>query len=403
MKSLIVFKTHSFPNVSETFIVSNIIETIKKGHIIKIIVDTINSKTNTSQQELVQNYKLMDKVSVMIHPDLKKERNIKALFLLCNPVLCYYFIRYSLYKKKKSLDYIFTLNYYLKYRKAKAFHVHFASAIEPLFELKKIGFLKSKIVVTFHGFDAHFLPTSERLDVLKNDFHNYVECVTVNSLYLKKKLLAKGFTNEKIKIIPIGIDTSFFDANGDNKKESNFFKVITVGRLTELKGQSYGINAIKLLIDKGYKIDYTLVGTGDELESLKKLVVKLNLEKFIHFYGIGSQLEIKKLLSENQLFLMTSTNDKFERSEAFGVVSLEAQAMGLPIIGFKSGGFVETIIEGETGITVNNRDYHEMANQIEFLMNNVEKRLYMGSIARQHIKEKYDISMLTTKYLDLYS
>lgn len=403
MSNIIVFKTHSFPNVSETFIVSNIIETIKKGYKVKIIVDAINPQANTSQIDLLVQYKLMDKVSKMKHPKTQKERKTKAIYLLCNPVLFYYFIRYSLYKNKKSLDYIFILNYYLKYRKAKVYHIHFATAINPLLELKKIGFLKSKIVVTFHGHDSHFLPKQEQLNNLINDFSKYVSDITVNSQFLKNKLVDKGFKAENIKIIPIGIDTRFFNDSAVKKNDGKCFKIITVGRLIELKGQAFGIRTVKLLIEKGYKIDYTLVGFGDELEQLKQLVVELDLEDAVHFYGIGTQTEIKELLKENDLFLMTSTSDRFDRCEAFGVVSLEAQAMGLPVVGFRSGGFPETILEGKTGITVNDKDYHQMANQIELLINNNEKRLAMGNLAKQHIKENYDTSIVTTKYLDLYS
>jgi len=63
MKRTIVFKTNSFPNISETFIVSNIVEAIKYGYEVKIIVDAINAKTNTSQPDLLAKYDLLDKVS----------------------------------------------------------------------------------------------------------------------------------------------------------------------------------------------------------------------------------------------------------------------------------------------------------------------------------------------------
>lgn len=403
MSNLIIFKTHSFPNVSETFIVSNIIETIKRGFNVKIIVDTIKTKADTSQIELLEQYDLMNKVSKMDHPVTKRLRNKKTIYLLGKPVLFYYFIKYILYKKKKSLDYIFTLHYYLNYRKAKVFHVHFATAINPLFELKKIGFLKSKIIITFHGHDAHFLPEGRQLVDLINDFNEYVEYITVNSLYIKNKLVKKGFTAENIKIISIGVDTLFFSNNIVDKIENKSFNIITVGRLIELKGQSFGIKSVKLLVDKGYKINYTLVGIGDELEQLKKIVVELNLEDSVHFYGIASQTEIKELLRQNDLFLMTSTSDIYGRCEAFGVVSLEAQAMGLPVVGFKSGGFVETIIEGKTGVTVEDKDCIAMANQIEFLINNNEIRRIMGKAAKKNIKENFDTSIVTAKYLELYS
>ncbi|MFK5879880.1 MAG: hypothetical protein QM478_10345, partial [Flavobacteriaceae bacterium] len=148
----IVFKTKSFPNVSETFIVSNIVTSINKGYSFAIIVDEINTKENTSQLNLLEEFSLLDKVFKFSQPKGKRKRYIRTIRYLFNPILFYYFIKYFIYKGEKSLDYIFTLKFYLKYRKARAFHVHFATAINPLIELKEIGFLKSRIIVTFHGY-----------------------------------------------------------------------------------------------------------------------------------------------------------------------------------------------------------------------------------------------------------
>jgi len=99
---------------------------------------------------------------------------------------------------------------------------------------------------------------------------------------------------------------------------------------------------------------------------------------------------------------LTSTSDRSERCEAFGVVSLEAQAMGLPVIGFKSGGFPETLVEGKTGITVTDKDIEAMASAIEYLMFNNDRLLEMGMAAKKHIRDNFDSSIVTCKYLELY-
>jgi colanic acid/amylovoran biosynthesis glycosyltransferase len=402
LDNLIIFKTNSFPTISETFIVSNIVEAVKNGYQVKIIVDTVNPKTNTSQPDLLAQYGLLGKVSKLEQPKKKIKRIIKVFQYLLNPFLFYYFLRYYLLKKKFSLSYIFILKFYKDFRETKTFHVHFATAIHPLFELKEIGFLKSKIVVTFHGYDEHSLPKGELLNDLIHNFDKYVAHITANTQYLKNKLVAKGFPENKIKIIPIGIDTDFFENKRTEIAEKYSFKIITVGRFVAIKGQSFGIKAVKLLRDKGYKIGYTLVGYGEELNNLKELVSKLNLEDTVIFCGSKDQEELKALLKKSQLFLMTSTSDTTGRCEAFGLVSLEAQGMGVPVIGFKSGGFPETIIEGETGITVEDKNYTEMANTIELLINDHEKRNRMSVAAKKHIKDNFDSGKVTSKYIELY-
>jgi colanic acid/amylovoran biosynthesis glycosyltransferase len=403
MSNLIVFKTNSFPTFSETFIVSNIREAIDAGFEVKIIVDAINPKTNTSQPNLLARYGLLDKVFKFEQPIGKIIRKIKAVYLLLNPLMLNYFIKYCIFEGRKSLDYVFVLKFYWEYRNAKCFHVHFATAINPLFDLKEIGFLKSKIVITFHGYDEHSLPEGELLKDLIGNFNKHVTHITANTQYLKNKLVAKGFSGNKIKIIPIGIDTHFFESKITEITEQQSFNMITVGRFVELKGQSFGIKAVKLLKDKGYKIAYTLVGYGEELNNLQELVSKLNLDDTITFCGSKNQEEIKALLKEQHLFLMTSTSDKTGRCEAFGVVSLEAQAMGVPVVGFKSGGFPETLIEGKTGITVEDKNHTEMASAIELLINDHEKRNRMSAAAKTHIKDNFDSSKATIKYIELYT
>lgn len=403
MSKQVIFKTISFPTLSETFIVSNIVETIKKGYEVKIIVDTVNLKTNSSQPDLLEQYGLMDKVSKFYQPINKRKRYLKVFQYLLNPSLLYYFCKYILLKRKISLSYIFELKFYSKFRKATLFHVHFATAINPLFELKKIGFLKSKIVVTFHGYDAHFLPERKKLLILIHNFNQYVSQITVNSQFLKNKLVEKGFTAKNIKIIPIGIDTKFFSNDTVKKIDDKLFKMITVGRLVELKGQAFGIKAACILKEKGYNVSYSIIGDGEELTELKQLVTELSLKDVVHFYGSKNQNEIKELLKEHHLFLMTSTIDKDQRREAFGIVSLEAQAMGLPVVGFKSGGFTETLIEGKTGITVKDKDVESMADVIAELIEDNDKMVAMSNAAKKHIKENFDTNLITTKYLDLYS
>jgi colanic acid/amylovoran biosynthesis glycosyltransferase len=399
----IVFKTNSFPEKTETFIVANIVETIKHGFRISIIVDKIKSKKNSSQPLLIDQYKLLDRVVSFSPPEGKISRYLKAIQLVLNPIIFYFFVKYWLLKKQKSLDYIFILHFYKNFRNTKVFHVHFANTLSPLIELKKIGFLDSLLIVTFHGYDAHFLPKGNNLENLLDDYKNYVDQISVNSSYLKNILVSKGFSIGHIKTIPIGYDSAVFKIEKPKIFNNNPFKIITVGRLEKIKGHEYGIRAIKLLLERGYKIDFSIIGEGSEFKKLKALIKELNLNDTISLMGSKSQLEIKELLKSHQLFLMTSTADENNRREAFGVVSLEAQAMGLPVIGFDSGGFPETIIENKTGILVKDKDYNDLSKSIETLINNAELYKSMSDYAIEHVQKNFNANCTSKKYVDFYN
>jgi colanic acid/amylovoran biosynthesis glycosyltransferase len=383
-------------------VVSNIVETIKYGFQVAILTDKKNSLNDSSQPELLSKYSVLKKIFTYSEPFSKGQRYLKAFRLLLNPVLFFYFIKYTRFKGKINWSLLFRLHHYLPYRKANVIHVHFANAIAPLFELKQIGFLKSKIIVTFHGFDAHFLPEGENLQRLRSDFNAFVDNITVNSTYLKQKLIEKGFEPNTIKIVAMGVDVEFFKPQKPIELDVTIFKMLTVGRLIDLKGIHLGLEVVNQLAKGGYAVNYSIVGEGKELSNLTALAKTLGIEKQVNFLGKKNQNEIKELLEDQHLFLMTSTVDQDNRREAFGVVSLEAQAMELPVVGFNSGGFPETIVDGKTGFLVQDQDVEGLAAAVEKLINDRALLQQMGINARQHVLENFSFEKTTKKYLDLY-
>ena len=92
---------------------------------------------------------------------------------------------------------------------------------------------------------------------------------------------------------------------------------------------------------------------------------------------------------------MTSTYDETGRRETQGVVTGEAQACGLPVIAFRSGGVPYTIIEGKTGYLSAENDYKDLANNIEKLILDEKTRHDMGESARHFIDRKYSLKVVS--------
>ncbi|WP_114492680.1 glycosyltransferase family 4 protein [Candidatus Ulvibacter alkanivorans] len=401
MKNHIVFKVPSFPTVSETFVVMHIIGAIQRGYAVTILADVQNNPANTSQKELVDAYQLVDKVVTPSQPPKGTSRTLTALFYVCNPLLLYYFIKYCRYRKKRTWTYLFRLKHYLPYRKATAYHVHFATALDPLPDLKAIGFLKGTIVVTFHGHDEQQLPHGAQLKKLVATYQDRVGAITVNSAYLRSKLVNKGFNQEQIKIVPIGVDGAYF-TNERPKPSKPPFKLLSIGRLIPLKGHHLGLEVVRQLKQQGRAVHYTIIGKGPREENLKERVTQLEIEAQVTFTGALSQKAIKKELGSHHCLLMTSTVDDTGRRETFGVVSLEAQAMGLPVIGFRSGGFPETVLDTKTGILVPDGDVTAMAEAVKTLMDAPEKREAMGQAAVTHIQTNFDLTHTLKGYFECY-
>ena len=394
MQKTVIYKLKEFPTPSETFVVSNMVAAIDAGYEVEIVTDIRHPLSFSSQPELTKKYKLLKRTKTLNNTLLNR-------WSLLDPFYLFYFLKFCILKRKFDLWYLHILGFYRKYRKNTVFHVHFGSSLPPLHYLKRIGFLKSKIVVTFHGYGAHFLASKETAPQLIKFYNEAISRVTVNSNYLKQILLKKGIRDDLIEVVPIGIDSGFFSRKS-SKKPSEVLKLITIGRCIPLKGQHLGLRLMEKLISKGLSVQYTLVGEGPEVARLKALATELNISDHIVFAGEKSQAEIAKLLEDQDVFLMTSTADKDGRREAFGLVSLEAQAMELVVVGFNSGGFPETLRDGVTGYMVPDGDLDAMAQKVEFLYNDRSLLLKMGAEGRKFVTEQFSKQNTTDKYLDLY-
>lgn len=401
MRPSITFKLNTFPEVSETFIVSNITKAIEKGYNVQIIANKILPFKESSQHELLKFHKLETKTISFHSPKGRLRRFLLAGIYILNPILVYYFIKYIVYKKKFKLDYLFELVFYQSSRKANFFHIHFANAAGVIPILKRIGFLKGKIIVTFHGYDAYY--KNERdLKYLRKKYallFTIVDKVTINTLYLKDKVIALGCPLSKIRIVSIGIDLNFYKPSIFPKsiKHAKTIKLISVGRLVALKGMEYGIRTVKILIEKGYDIEYVIIGNGILFNELKALINELNLEHHVFLLGKKTQFEIHEYLENSYIFLMVSVKDNTGREEAQGIVSSEAQAMGLPVLGFNSGGVPHTISHN-TGVLVPQKETTLLADEIIKLINNENLYKMMSEAAREWVAENFNVDKMVENY-----
>ncbi len=301
-------------------------------------------------------FKVKEKVISTTKPKksfLSKTLQLFTFFI--NPRNIYFTLKYRSNSDFGFFKCAFTLKTYSGLDYNQVFHIHFNHTLI-LIDICEIGYLDPKIIITFHGHDA-FLKSKDCFQKSYGKFYKkHVKAVTVNLKYLKKAVLELGVKEELIHKIPIGFNRRLF--NGASKTLNNNSKILllTVGRLVQLKGHLYGLRAVKRLKEKGYDLQYIIVGEGDQRQNLENEVKNLELETCVTFTGALPQTHIKEIMRKANFFLMTSTfDDDTGRRETFGLVSIEAQAMGLPVIGFNSGGFPEMIPDGKSGFVIEDR------------------------------------------------
>jgi len=249
-------------------------------------------------------------------------------------------------------------------------------------------FTGTPYLVYIHGEDIGGTRTSRELAWMTRRVFGSASFVVASSLNTRRMLIDEwGLNDSKIRVVLPGMDADrFVPAPPDPQARdilgwSNRTVILTASRLQKRKGQDTMIRALPAIRAKFPGVLYAILGTGEEAESLRQLADELGQIEHVQFLGGASDDAMIECLQQCDLFALPNRKVGAD-FEGFGMVLLEAQACGKPVIAGASGGTAETMRVPETGRLVN-CDGHELLAEtvIELLSNPVELRA-MGERAR---------------------
>lgn len=184
----------------------------------------------------------------------------------------------------------------------------------------------------------------------------------------------KLWKNSKVKVIP-----NFSNYISNKVSKCNNRKLISVGRLSYEKGYDILIDVWNLISRKYPDWTLEIYGEGKEREGLQNKINKLGLENSFLLKGTVKNIQDKYL--ESSIYVMTS------RYEGFGMVIIEAMSCGLPIISFDCPyGPKNIITDNEDGFVVQFENIKQMAERVEELIVNEEKRRLFGKRAKENVQ-----------------
>jgi colanic acid/amylovoran biosynthesis glycosyltransferase len=375
----------------------------------------LNETDDVCQPEIVNHYGLMDKVIKPIPFDLNKRTRIKWLLktLYRGPrnLMIYFVKSLNPYIYGKNGINLLVLHRAVQFNSNPdfdIFHCQYGNNGLIAAWLKELGLITGRIITTFHGYDAHSDdPNFKRIysnlstRIWATLIFRHSDLITVNTPYLLEQLLHLGADPKRIELLPMGVDTSFFFPKKNQYKKQNL-QLLSVGRLVKWKTYDLGIQAVGKLVKEGINLKYYIIGDGSERDNLQGLIEKLNLKAHVKLLGAKTQSEIKKRLQESDAFLMTSTFDDSGRRETQGLVTAEAQACGLPVVAFRSGGIPYTIEEGKTGFLAEEKNVSEFTKHLRKLCTDETLRKEMGKNARKYIVDNFCLSKLAQKQISIY-
>ena len=264
--------------------------------------------------------------------------------------------------------------------------------------------LKRKFVISVVG-SYSLAPLEQKIKgLLLRWAYRKADCVLSISSFIQKEVL-KRVRIKNAQVVNLGIDFDKFQI-GDfiNNRESKREKVIlSVGELKRRKGYHISIPAMVEVKKKYPGFKYYIVGHQDNrlfFLKLKKLAKKLNLDNNIVFLEKISDRDLIKLYHQSDLFLLTSVNIGLH-CEGFGLVYLEANACGKPVIGTYNCGAEDIITNGYNGFLVPQNDIKKTSQAILEILDDSQLARQMGE---NGIKKAREMSWQKTieKYIEVY-
>ncbi|MFA4941760.1 MAG: glycosyltransferase family 4 protein [Patescibacteria group bacterium] len=248
-------------------------------------------------------------------------------------------------------------------------------------------FKKIEYSVIIHGLDFSLALRNARKRWLTKKILSGSKNIICGNSYTAE--LVKNFLGEDKKIITVNPGVNNIAANPETIKkikEKYSLKdksiILTIGRIIKRKGIDTTLKSLPEVFKKIPNLIYVIAGSGSEEENIKKIIADLNLEKNV--------LTIKNITDEGKnawyeicdIFIMPARNINGDY-EGFGIVYLEANLAGKPVIAGKSGGVGDAVIDGKNGLLVDPKNYEEISTAIFDLIKNEDKRKKLGEWGRE--------------------
>lgn len=407
-KKRIVFKIGEFPHVSETFIIAQIITAIKLNYEVVILVTKVLDFKQSLHEEILLKHKLNELIVVedVKVPKIKIIRFLKIFYLfILNIGNLKSILNFYKFQKEKSFSWIFYWEFYNQFNDLNdIFHIQYGNNKFPIDVLKSKCNFKAKVITTFHGHDAFFpmhgyIPNNGYYEFLFES----VDIITANTKYLADKIEQLGCPINKLKIVPVGVDTDYFNSSNKVKNTNSILKLINVGRLDPVKGHKYLIEIVNKILKKGVAVHLDIVGDGEERSNLEQLITEYNLSESVKLVGKKTQSEIKGMYLNSDLYVFAAVPLPDGRRETQGLATLEAQACGLPVIAYDSGGVKYTINENITGYLFEEFEIDKVVEKLLFLNENRAIIQEMSDNCYKFVEENYCQKVINEKWSSIYS
>ncbi len=287
--------------------------------------------------------------------------------------------------------------------RADVVHVHLGEDLAIL----PVGMAAAKLhrlplVLTVHTSLRHTLVITDFRSAVLKKLGGLIErwgersadAVLVITPRLARQLVSEGVEEDRIRVIPPGVNPALFTGPFEDPFPSiGRPRIVFIGRLAPQKGVRTLVEAARLLRAPGVRV--LLVGDGPQRPTLEREVRRLGVDDVVHFLGFVSHERVPAVLSHADLLVLPSLY------EELGTILLEAMWVGVPVVASRTGGIPDIIDDGVNGLLVSPGDSVELAHAIDRVLSSPDLARRLGEAARERAKG-YDWEVLAERVLEAY-
>jgi len=254
------------------------------------------------------------------------------------------------------------------------------------------------LFIHFHGYDATF--DRRGPDHAEKPYYDeeYLRALhelsaraifIANSKFTRSLLCAAGMPADRVRVNYLGVPVPPIGKAHTKREE---VKILHLGRLTDFKSPDRTIRAFEIARSRGLKGQLIIAGDGHLRVTCELLRVRSPYRESIHLLGAVPYDEAGRLLADADILTQHNVKGEISRQqECLGVSVLEGMAAGLPIVGTRSAGVLETVVPDETGLLGEPQDIEAQANSFLRLAGDPALRQRLGDAGRRRVAEHFSL------------
>jgi colanic acid/amylovoran biosynthesis glycosyltransferase len=395
-----------FPSISQTFVLSQIVGLLERGHQVDIYAAGPEpGREGHEEHPDVERYAL--RTLVRYRPEMPEGRLRRLLGAL--PIVARHYrhapgaLAQVLAAAGRGhsatpLRLLYEGAPFAGRRPYDALLCHFGPNGARMVELRDAGLVRGRIATVFHGYDVSRYvdqagPAAYRRLFARGDLFLPV------SEYWRQRLVALGCPAERTMVHRMGIELAKFPfISRALAAPGEPVRLLTVARLVEKKGVEYAIRAVAALRrERTVPLRYQVIGGGPLRTRLERLVQELGVSDVVTLAGERDQDAVSRAMREAHLLLAPSVTASDGDMEGIPVALMEAMACGLPVVSTRHSGIPELVADGVSGLLVAERDVDGLAAAVRCLAEHPERWAALGEAGRGIVEREYDVNALNAR------